>query len=110
MAMPVGNGPHPAVFQLHQGQRPAGHDHHAAGLPDGGRHPHRLCQRARNGVRHPADLRRGSHRHKPPDWGVPPAYRLASAAADYITGTFIEISGGKFCVQNPDYMYKKLGV
>jgi NAD(P)-dependent dehydrogenase (short-subunit alcohol dehydrogenase family) len=26
---------------------------------------------------------------------------LASEYADYITGTFIEISGGKLCVQNP---------
>lgn len=33
---------------------------------------------------------------------------LASDAAEYLTGTFIEISGGKFCVQNPDYGYKKL--
>ena len=27
---------------------------------------------------------------------------LASDLADYITGTFLEISGGKFCVQNPN--------
>lgn len=32
---------------------------------------------------------------------------LASDAADYVTGTFIEISGGKLCVQNPDYGYAK---
>ena len=33
---------------------------------------------------------------------------LASDAADYVTGTFLEISGGKLCVQNPDYMYRRL--
>lgn len=33
---------------------------------------------------------------------------LASDAADYITGTFLEISGGKLCVQNPDFMYSRL--
>ena len=33
---------------------------------------------------------------------------LASDAADYITGTFLEVSGGKLCVQNPDYMYNRL--
>ena len=33
---------------------------------------------------------------------------LASDAASYLTGTFVEISGGKLCVQNPDYGYKKL--
>lgn len=32
---------------------------------------------------------------------------LASDAASYITGTFIEISGGKLCVQNPDYAYAR---
>ncbi len=32
---------------------------------------------------------------------------LASEAAAYLTGTFVEVSGGKFCVQNPDYGYKK---
>ncbi len=32
---------------------------------------------------------------------------LASDAAAYLTGSFIEVSGGKFCVQNPDYGYKK---
>lgn len=32
---------------------------------------------------------------------------LASDAASYITGTFVEISGGKLCVQNPDYAYAK---
>ncbi len=26
---------------------------------------------------------------------------MASDKASYITGTFIEVSGGKFCVQNP---------
>lgn len=30
---------------------------------------------------------------------------LASDAASYLTGTFIEISGGKLCVQNPAYAY-----
>lgn len=33
---------------------------------------------------------------------------LASDAADYLTGTHIEISGGKLCVQNPDYGWKNL--
>ena len=33
---------------------------------------------------------------------------LASDAADYLTGTQIEISGGKLCVQNPDYGWKNL--
>lgn len=33
---------------------------------------------------------------------------LASDAADYMTGTQIEISGGKLCVQNPDYGWKNL--
>lgn len=32
---------------------------------------------------------------------------LMSDAASYITGTFLEISGGKLCVQNPDYGYKR---
>jgi len=31
---------------------------------------------------------------------------LASDEASYITGTFIEISGGKLCVQNPDFPWK----
>lgn len=30
---------------------------------------------------------------------------LASDAAGYITGTHLEISGGKFCVQNPQYAW-----
>ena len=34
---------------------------------------------------------------------------LASDAAGYITGTFVEISGGKLCVQNPDYAYQNRG-
>lgn len=34
---------------------------------------------------------------------------LGSNAAAYLAGTFIEVSGGKFCVQNPDYGYKKWG-
>lgn len=34
---------------------------------------------------------------------------LASDAAGYITGTFLEISGGKLCVQNPDYAYQNRG-
>ena len=34
---------------------------------------------------------------------------LASDQASYLTGTFIEVSGGKFCVQNPDYGYQKWG-
>ncbi|MEG0649344.1 MAG: SDR family oxidoreductase, partial [Oscillospiraceae bacterium] len=33
---------------------------------------------------------------------------LMSDVAKYITGTFIEISGGKLCVQNPDYGYKRM--
>lgn len=32
---------------------------------------------------------------------------LASDAAAYLTGSFLEVSGGKLCVQNPDYGYKK---
>ena len=32
---------------------------------------------------------------------------LGSDAAAYMTGTFLEISGGKLCVQNPDYGYKR---
>jgi NAD(P)-dependent dehydrogenase (short-subunit alcohol dehydrogenase family) len=32
---------------------------------------------------------------------------LASEEASYITGTFIEISGGKLCVQNPDMPWKR---
>jgi len=32
---------------------------------------------------------------------------LASPEAAYLTGTFIEVSGGKLCVQNPDYGWKK---
>lgn len=31
---------------------------------------------------------------------------LASDAAQYITGTYLEISGGKFCVQNPNYAWQ----
>ncbi len=31
---------------------------------------------------------------------------LASDAASYMTGNFLEISGGKLCVQNPDYPYQ----
>ena len=36
-----------------------------------------------------------------PDEVAYPLLFLASEYASYITGTFIEISGGKFCVQNP---------
>lgn len=32
---------------------------------------------------------------------------LASEEASYLTGTFIEVSGGKLCVQNPDFPWKK---
>lgn len=32
---------------------------------------------------------------------------LASEEAAYITGTFVEVSGGKLCVQNPDFPWKK---
>lgn len=32
---------------------------------------------------------------------------LASEQASYIAGAFIEISGGKLCVQNPDYAWKR---
>ncbi len=35
---------------------------------------------------------------------------LASEDASYITGTFIEISGGKLCVQNPHSSWEKKGV
>lgn len=31
---------------------------------------------------------------------------LGSDAADYMTGAFVEISGGKLCVQNPDYGFR----
>jgi 3-oxoacyl-[acyl-carrier protein] reductase len=37
---------------------------------------------------------------------VPAIVFLASKAAKYITGTAIEVSGGKLCVQNPDYAWK----
>ncbi len=30
---------------------------------------------------------------------------LASEAASYINGTYLEVSGGKFCVQNPNYAH-----
>lgn len=43
---------------------------------------------------------------KPSDVAQAVAF-LASDAASYITGTFVEISGGKLCVQNPDYAYAK---
>ena len=33
---------------------------------------------------------------------------LCSDAASYLTGMFLEITGGKFCVQNPDYAWKML--
>ncbi len=32
---------------------------------------------------------------------------LASENASYMTGTFVEISGGKLCVQNPDFAWKQ---
>lgn len=35
---------------------------------------------------------------------------LASEQASYMTGTFIEISGGKLCVQNPDFAWKNQGM
>lgn len=34
---------------------------------------------------------------------------LASDQAAYMTGTFLEISGGKLCVQNPDYAWNQYG-
>lgn len=33
---------------------------------------------------------------------------LASDRSSYINGTYIEISGGKFCTQNPDYSWKNM--
>lgn len=33
---------------------------------------------------------------------------LCSDAASYVTGAFLEVSGGKLCVQNPDYGYKHM--
>jgi 3-oxoacyl-[acyl-carrier protein] reductase len=33
---------------------------------------------------------------------------LASDYASYINGTFVEISGGKFCVQNADAAWKNV--
>ena len=38
---------------------------------------------------------------------APSVVFLSSDLASYITGTNIEISGGKFCVQNPMYAWKK---
>ena len=38
---------------------------------------------------------------------APAVVFLSSDLASYITGTDIEISGGKFCVQNPMYAWKK---
>ena len=37
---------------------------------------------------------------------VPAVLFLASEAAGYITGTAIEVSGGKFCVQNPQFAWQ----
>lgn len=34
---------------------------------------------------------------------------LASPEASYLTGTFIEVSGGKLCVQNPNFAWKQGG-
>lgn len=47
------------------------------------------------------------HRLGQPDDVARAVAFLASDAAAYLTGTFIEITGGKFCVQNPDYGYQK---
>ncbi|MEG1275801.1 MAG: glucose 1-dehydrogenase [Ruthenibacterium sp.] len=47
------------------------------------------------------------HRLGAPDDVAKAVLFLASDASDYITGTFVEVSGGKFCVQNPDYGYQK---
>ena len=47
------------------------------------------------------------HRLGQPDDVARAVAFLASDAASYLTGTFIEISGGKLCVQNPDYGYGK---
>lgn len=33
---------------------------------------------------------------------------LASSEASYLTAAFIEVSGGKLCVQNPDFAWKKM--
>jgi len=33
---------------------------------------------------------------------------FASDQAAYITGTFIEVSGGKFCVQNPQDAWRQI--
>lgn len=43
---------------------------------------------------------------KPEDVANAAAF-LASLEASYLTGTFIEISGGKLCVQNPDFPWKQ---
>lgn len=48
------------------------------------------------------------HRLGQPDDVAQAVAFLASDAASYLTGTFIEISGGKLCVQNPDYGYKRM--
>lgn len=39
---------------------------------------------------------------------VGPILFVASDQAAYMTGCAIEVAGGKFCVQNPDYMWNKL--
>ena len=44
---------------------------------------------------------------EPQDVGNAVAF-LCSDAASYLTGMFLEITGGKFCVQNPDYAWKML--
>ncbi len=46
------------------------------------------------------------HRLGTPEDVAKPVVFLASEAASYLTGAFVEISGGKLCVQNPDYGWK----
>lgn len=48
------------------------------------------------------------HRLGEPDDVARAVAFLASDAASYLTGTFLEISGGKLCVQNPDYGYQRM--
>ena len=48
------------------------------------------------------------HRLGQPDDVARAVAFLASDAASYLTGTFIEVSGGKLCVQNPDFCYKRM--
>lgn len=56
---------------------------------------HMASQAAMNRVGTPEDL-------------APTLVMLSSERADYFTGCTIEISGGKFCVQNPNYAWERM--